>query len=383
MNVYLDHAATTPVDSRVTEAMLPYFSGKYGNASSLYSMGSEAKGALESSRKTVAKLINCAQEEICFTSGGTESDNLAVKGAAYANRGKGSHIITSAIEHHAVLHTCQYLEKNGFKITYLPVDKYGLVSPADVEKAITPKTTLISVMLANNEIGTIEPISEIGKIAREHGVLFHTDAVQATGHIPIDVKKLNLDLLSSSAHKLYGPKGVGSLYVRNGVKLEPILHGGGHERNLRSGTENVAGIVGYAKACELAINEMDGRIKTETLLRDRLIKGILEIEDSHLNGHPKKRLPGNANFRFKYIEGEGLILHLDDRGISASTGSACSTKSLEPSHVLLATGLSHVEAHGSLRLTIGRENTKEQIDFTIKSVKGVVDKLRELSPFKK
>jgi len=376
----MDHAATTPVDKEVIQTMLPYFDKKFGNASSLHQFGQEAKEALENNRETVAKLINAEPREVIFTSGGTESDNWAIKKIAFTNEDRGNHIITSKIEHHAVLESCEFLEKNGFKVTYLPVDKYGLVNPEDIKKAITKNTILVTIMHANNEIGTIEPIEEIGKICKEKGVYFHTDAVQTVGKIPIDVKKMNVDLLSSSSHKLYGPKGVGFLYIKKGTKLSPMIHGGGHEFCLRSGTENIAGIVGFAKACELAQRDMEKRVKHEKKLADRLIRGVSKIPESWLNGHPEKRLPGNTNFCFKYIEGESLILHLDDKGIAASTGSACSTKSLKPSHVLTAIGLSPVDAHGSLRLTLGKDNTEKEIDYVLDVLPKIVEDLRKISP---
>lgn len=380
--IYMDHAATTPIDSRVVEAMLPYFREKYANPSSLYTAAQEVRGAIDESRAKVAELLNSDVEEIIFTSGGTESNNLALKGVAFANKKKGKHIITSAIEHHAVLHPCEWLKKQGFKITFLPVDKYGFVNIKELENAIQKDTILISIMHANNEIGTIEPIEEIGKIAREKGIYFHTDAVQSIGKIPVDVKKMNVDLLSMSSHKIYGPKGTGALYVRRGVAIEPLLHGGGHEFNRRSGTENAAGIVGFGKAVEIAKKEMGSEAERLAKLRDRLIKGTLEIENSWLNGHPTKRLPNNANFCFKFIEGESLILELDYRGISANTGSACSSKSLEPSHVLRAIGLKPEETHGSLRLTLGRQSTGKDVEYIIEVLPGIVKRLREISPFK-
>ncbi len=377
--VYMDHSATTPVDHDVVEAMLPYFSEKFGNPSSLYTIGRQARRAIEESRQKVADLIGAKKEEIIFTGSGTESDNLAIKGIAYKNRKKGDHIITSSIEHHAVLHTCKYLETQGFKVTYMPVDKDGLVNPKDVEKAITPQTILITIMHANNEIGTIQPIEEIGKIAKEKNIPLHTDAVQTAGKIPVNVDALGVSLLSISAHKIYGPKGVGALYLRKGTFVEPQLHGGGHERNLRSSTENVPGIVGFGKACELAKERLPEEARLADL-RDRLIKGILEIKDSYLNGHPVKRLPNNANVRFSYIEGESMILNLDMKGVAASTGSACSSTSLEPSHVLMAIGLKPEEAHGSLRLTLGRGNTQEDVDYVVSVLPEIVNKLRMISP---
>ena len=381
--IYLDHSATTPVDYRVLEAMNPFFSKAYGNASSLHKFGQEAKKGMEESREKVADVIKAEKGEIIFTSGGTEADNLAIKGICFANKEKKkNHIITSKIEHHAILHTCQWMEKNGFEVTYLPVNKYGLVNPDDVEQEIKKNTCLISIMFANNEIGTIEPIEKIGKICRENEVYFHTDAVQAFGKIPIDVNKMNIDLLSASAHKFYGPKGVGALFVREGVNIQPIIHGGGHENDVRSGTENVSGIVGFGAASEIAKREMKKEGEREIKLRNELIKGVLKIDNSHLNGHPIKRLPNNANFWFAFVEGESLILYLDVKGIATSTGSACSSKSLEPSHVLLAIGLKHEEAHGSLRLTLGKQNTKEEVDYVLEVLPDVVEKLRQISPYK-
>jgi cysteine desulfurase len=380
--IYLDHSATTPLDRSVFEEMKPYFSSKFGNASSLHSFGREASEAVEEAREKVANVLKCKPSEVFFTSGGTEADNWALKGIVLANRKKGKHIITSSIEHHAVLHTAQYLEKNGCEVTYLPVDRYGFVKPEDVENAIRKDTILVSVMHANNEIGTIEPIEEIGKIARERGVYFHTDGVQSFCKIPTDVNKLGVDMFSISAHKFYGPKGVGALYIREGTKIEPLLHGGGHEKGMRSGTENTPGIVGLGAASELGMKRMAADAEKMTALRDRLIKGVLRIKGSWLNGHPVKRLPNNAHFCFSLIEGESLILYLDEKGIAASTGSACSSKSLEPSHVLLRIGLKHEEAHGSLRLTLGRENRKEEIDYVLKVLPSEVEKLRSISPFK-
>lgn len=375
----MDHSATTQVDPAVREAMLPYFTEKFGNPSSLYTIGREARRAIEEARQKVADLIGAKKEEIIFTGSGTESDNLAIKGTVYRNRKKGDHIITSSIEHHAVLNTCKYLEKQGFKVTYLPVNSEGLVAPADVENAITPKTILISIMHANNEIGTIQPIEDIGKIAKEREIPFHTDAVQTAGKIQFNADALGVNLLSMSAHKIYGPKGVGALYIRKGTFVEPQLHGGGHERNLRSSTENVPGIVGFGKAAGLAKERLP---QEEALvkLRDSLIRGVLDIKESYLNGHPTKRLPNNANFRFSYIEGESMILNMDMKGVAASTGSACSSTSLEPSHVLLAIGLKPEEAHGSLRLTLGHENTQEDVDYVVSVLPEIVNKLRMISP---
>jgi len=381
--IYLDYAATTPVDPRVLRAMEPFFTKKFGNTMSLHSFGREAKKALEEAREKVASLIKAEAKEVIFTGSATESNNLALKGIAFANRKKGKHIITSKIEHDCVLNSCRWLEKQGFEVTYLSVDKYGLVDPSDVEATIRKDTILVSIMHANNEIGTIEPIKEIGKICREHGVYFHTDAAQSYGKISIDVNKMNIDLLTANAHKVYGPKGVGALYIREGVEIEPLLHGGGHEFGLRSSTVNISGVVGFGATAEIAKKEMKKEAKRLTKLRDVLIKGVLKIKDSHLNGHPKKRLPNNTNFWFAYIEGEALVLYLDAKGIAASTGSACSSASLEPSHVLLAIGLKPYEAHGSLRLTLGRWTKKEEIKYVLEVLPEVVEKLRKISPFKK
>lgn len=379
--IYMDHSATSPVDPEVFEAMKPYFVNSFGNASTLYSLGREARKDMESARAHVASLIGAKPEEVIFTSGGTESDNIAIKGTAYRLKDKGNHIITSVIEHPAVRETCKYLEKKGFEVTYLPVYEEGIVRISDLEDAITDKTILITIMHANNEIGTIQPIAEIGKIARENKIYFHTDAVQTVGKIPVNVEEMNVDMLSLSAHKVYGPKGIGALYIKKGVRLEPIIHGGGHEKGLRPGTENVSGIVGLGKACELAEKNLLDDTKYITNLRDKLIDGVLDsIEQSYLNGHRVKRLPNNINFRFTGIEGESLVLHLDSKGIAASTGSACSSKTLEPSHVLIALGLEQVDAHGSLRLTLGKENTEEEVNYVIESVKEVVETLRKLSP---
>jgi len=382
MRVYLDYAATTPLDPRVLEAMKPYFYKKFGNSMSLHSWGLEAKQALEESRAIVAKFMNADSEEVIFTGSATESINFVLKGIAFANKEKGKHIITSAIEHHAVLESCRWLEKQGFAITYLPVDKYGLIDLKKLRNSIRDDTILVSIMHANNEIGTIEPIEEIGKICKEKDVLFHTDAVQSFGKIPIDVNKMNIDLLSLSAHKFYGPKGVGATFIRKGTKIEPLLHGGGHEFGLRSSTENVAGIVGLAEAVRLRKKEMNQEAKKLTKLRDYLIKNVLKIDNSYLNGHPIKRLANNANFWFAFIEGEALVIQLDSYGIAASTGSACSSSTLEPSHVLMAIGLKHEEAHGSLRLSLGKYTTKAEIDYTIKLLPRVVESLRKISPFK-
>ncbi len=381
--IYLDYAATTPVDPRVLVAMKPYFSKEFGNASSLYSMGQQARLAMENSRKKIAKIINAEPDEIVFTSGGTESDNLALVGVALANKEKGNHIITNKIEHKAIMETCEFLEKQGFEITYLNVDKYGVVDLNQLKKSIRKETILVSIMHANNEIGTLEPIEEIGKICREKGVYFHTDAVQSFCKIPIDVKNMKIDMLSASSHKIYGPKGVGLLYVRKGIKIEPLLHGGGHESGRRSGTENVAGIVGFAKACEIASKEMEKEVRRLGKMRDRLVDGILKIPSSYLNGHPEKRLPGNTNFRFDFIEGEALILRLDMLGIEASTGSACSSRDLKASHVLTSIGLNPKQAHGSLRITMGRYTREKDINYVLKNVPKVVNELRKISPFKK
>ncbi len=381
--VYLDYAASTPVDERVLQFMKPYFSKKFGNASSLHRFGQEAKKGIDESREKVSKLINSKDSEIIFTSSGTEGDNLAIKGTAFANRDKGKHIIISRIEHHAILETCKWLEGQGFEVTYLPVDKYGLVDIKQLESSIRKDTILVSVMHANNEIGTIEPTEEIGKLCKEHGVLFHTDAVQTFGKIKVDVNKMNVDLLTASSHKIYGPKGVGMLFVREGTRVEPLIHGGGQESGLRSSTENVAGIVGFGVASEIAKKEMNKDANQQTRLRDYMIKNVLKIDKSHLNGHRVRRLPNNANFYFDFIEGESLITHLDFYGIAASTGSACSSRSLEPSHVLLAIGLKHEEAHGSLRLTLGRPTTKDNVNYVLKMLPGIVDRLREISPLKK
>ena len=379
--IYLDYAATTPVDSEVVKAMLPYFTDVFGNPSGIYSCGQEAKGTIEEARTKVADLIGARDEEIVFMSGGTEADNFALKGVAYANENKGNHIITTPIEHHAVMETCEFLERRGFEVTYLPVDKYGLVAPGDVKRAITSKTILISVIHANNEIGTIEPITEISKVAREAGVYFHTDAVQTVGRIPVDVNELGVDLLSMSAHKLYGPKGVGALYIRRGTRLLPFMHGGGQERGRRASTENVPGIIGFGRAVELARQEMSKEVERLTCLRDKLIKGLLErIDHVHLNGHPQKRLPNNVNIRVDFVEGESMLLNLDLEGICASTGSACSSSSLEPSHVLLAMGILPEQAHGSLRFTLGKWTTEDDIEQVLDVLPVIVAKLRAMSP---
>ena len=379
--IYLDYAATTPVHPDVVEAMLPYFTEVFGNPSSIYACAQEAKGAIEEARTRVASLIGARDEEIAFTSGGTEADNFALKGVAFANESRGNHIITSTIEHHAVLESASFLETRGFRITYLPVDSCGLIDPDDVKKAITDKTVLVSVMHANNEIGTIQPLAEIGMITREAGVYFHTDAVQTTGHIPIDVDELGVDLLSASAHKLYGPKGIGALYVRKGTRLISFMHGGGQERGLRASTENVAGIVGFGAAAEIARKEMNDEVERLTQLRDRLIQGLSDrIENIHLNGHPQKRLPNNTNVSIDSAEGEATCLNLDLEGICASTGSACSSASLEPSHVLLAIGLAYEQSHSSLRFSSGKWTTEEEINRVLEVLPGIVSKLRAISP---
>jgi cysteine desulfurase len=382
--IYLDHSATTFVKPEVLEAMIPYFTEHFGNPSSLYGIARHSKKAIDTARMQTAKALGADPDEIYFTSGGSESDNWAIKGVAQANRKRGNHIITTQIEHHAVLHTCQYLEKEGFEITYLPVDRYGLVDPGDLEKAITDKTILISVMYANNEIGTTEPVAELGAVARKHKVYFHTDAVQAIGNIPIDVQSQNIDLLSLSAHKFYGPKGIGALYIKKGVRIDNLIHGGGQERKRRAGTENIAGIVGLGKAIELATADIPGHNARIKAMRDRLIRGVLDkIPNSLLNGHPEKRLPGNFNVSFEFIEGESMLLLLDDVGVCASTGSACTSGSLEPSHVLLATGLPVEISHGSLRLTLGDANTEADVDFVLEVLPRIVKKLRDMSPLYK
>ena len=380
--IYLDNAATTKTAPEVVEAMLPYFSEHYGNPSSIYCLAGESKDALTKARETIAGILGARTEEIYFTAGGTESDNWAIKAAFEAYKAKGNHIITTKIEHHAVLHTCQYLEKErGAKVTYLDVDENGLVKLEELEKAITPETILISVMFANNEIGTIQPVREIGMIAREHGILFHTDAVQAFGQLPIDVDACRIDMLSSSAHKINGPKGIGFLYIRKGVKIRSFVHGGAQERKRRAGTENVPGIVGYGAAAKLAADTMEERTAKERELRDYMIGRIQsEVECCRLNGDPVKRLPNNVNFSFEFVEGESLLIMLDMEGICASSGSACTSGSLDPSHVLLAIGLPHELAHGSLRLTLSAETTKEEIDYTVDKIKEIVAKLRNMSP---
>lgn len=389
--VYLDNAATTPMDPRVIEEITKHFNETYGNSSSLHTIGQKAGQILEKSRKIVASLINADRDDVFFTSSGTESDNMAIMGVALKNQKRGNHIITSAIEHHAVENPCKHLEKLGFNVTFLPVDKYGLINLKELKASITDKTILITIMAGNNEIGTIEPIKEIGNIAKAHDIIFHTDAVQAFGKIPIDVDEMNIDLLSASAHKIYGPKGVGMIYIRNkglrkgwGKYIEPLLYGGGHEREMRPSTVNVPGIAGFAKAVEIAKEEMPQEIQRQTKLRDKIIKNVTEtIEDSYLNGHPTLRLPNNVNLGFRYIEGESIVLDLDLEGIAASTGSACSSKSLDPSHVLLAIGLKPEEAHGSLRVTLGRFTSEEDINYFLEKIPIIIERLRKISPLAK
>ena len=378
--VYLDYAATTPVDPRVIKAMMPYFSEKFGNTMSAHGFGQESKQALEESREIVANLINANSNEIIFTSSATESNNLALKGIAFANKNKGNHIIISSIEHPCIMESAKWLEKQGFEITRLRVDKFGLINPEDVEKAIKKNTILVSIIQASNEVGIIQPIQEIGKICKEKNVYFHTDAVQSFGKIPIDVKKMNIDLLSASSHKMYGPKGVACLFIKDGIKIEPILHGGGQEFGLRSSTINVPAIVGFAEACKIAKKEMEKEGQRMIKLRDKLIKEILKkIKNSHLNGHPQKRLPNNINFRFEGAEGESIMLHLDLLGIAVSTGSACSSSNLEPSHVLLALGLKPEETHGSLRISLGRWTTEKEINYLLKILPKIIEKIRKIA----
>lgn len=382
--VYLDHNATTPTHPLVVEAMLPYYRDMFGNASSVHAFGREARGAMEQAREKIAVFIEAAPEEIVFTSGGTESDNFAIKGIVGAWEKKGKHIITSSIEHHAVLNVCKKLEKKGFRVTYLPVDKFGLINPDDAKKTITDETILITVMHANNEMGTIEPISEIGKIAREKGISFHTDAVQSIGKIPVSVKQLNVDLLSLSGHKFYGPKGVGILYIRKGTKIDPLIVGGHHEKNRRAGTENVPGIIGLARAVELASLHMKEEAENLKALRDKLEKGLKEkIGNVYLNGHPTERLPNTLNLSFEFIEGESIVLNLDLEGIAVSTGSACTSGSLEPSHVLKAMGVDPAVIQGSLRFSLGQDNSEEDIKRVIEVLPGIISRLREMSPLYK
>ena len=379
--IYLDNAATTQVYPEVLEAMTPFFTEYYGNPSSIYTFAGKASEAVNKARGIMAQGINARADEIYFTGGGSESDNWALKATAEAYQDKGKHIITTKIEHHAILHTCEYLEKKGFEVTYLDVDEYGMVKLDELKKAIRPDTILISVMTANNEIGTIQPIAEIGAIAKEHGILFHTDAVQAFGHIPIDVEAMHIDMLSASGHKLNGPKGVGLMYIRKGVKIRSFIHGGAQERQRRAGTHNVPGIVGFGTAAELAFADMDKRIAYETKLRDHLIERVLnEIPYARLNGEREKRLPNNANFCFRFIEGESMLILLNQQKICASSGSACTSGSLDPSHVLLAIGLPHEIAHGSLRISLSEKTTKEEIDFTVDRLKEIIERLRGMSP---
>ncbi len=379
--IYFDNAATTPIRPEVLEAMLPYLQTNYANPSSIYSIARQNKTSIDKAREQVATAIGALPKEIFFTGSGTEADNWAIIGVAQANQHRGKHIITSKIEHHAVLAVCEYLEELGFEITYLPVDKFGMINIDELEQAIKPDTILISIMYANNEIGTIQPVEEIGAIAKKHGIYFHTDAVQAVGQIPINVNEQNIDLLSLSAHKLYGPKGVGVLYVRKGVKINKFIHGGGQENKKRGGTENVAGIVALGTAIELACQEMETQVKHQMYLRDKLIKSVMEkIPHTILNGHPEKRLPGNVNFSFEFIEGESLLLLLDMKNIAASSGSACTSGSLDPSHVLLSLGLPHEKAHGSLRISLGKYNTEAEVDYFISELPAMVNRLREMSP---
>lgn len=380
-SVYMDHSATTPVDPEVFNEMIPYYTDRYGNASSVYSLGQQARRAVETARDQVAELINASAAEIIFTAGGTEADNQALIRYAQLNRSRGNHIITSAIEHHAILHTCEYLRKEGFDITILPVNEYGVVEPQRLEQAMKKETILVSVMHANNEVGTIEPIKDLAAIAHQGGAVFHTDAVQSLGKIPVDVQDMGIDMLSGSAHKLYGPKGVGFLFVRKGVKIDHLLHGGGQERQLRAGTENVPGIVGFGKAAELARIHMPERVEKLNRLGKRLIKGITDaIPKSRLTGDPHNRIPGSVSFCFEFVEGESILLMLDSLGIMASSGSACTSGSLDPSHVLLALGLPHEIAHGSLRLTMGKDNTEEDVDYVLKVLPTVISNLRKMSP---
>lgn len=379
-NVYADNAATTKIDEKVLEAMMPYLTDEYANSSSLYGAARSNAIAVNHARASIASAFSATEKEIFFTGGGSESDNWAIKGACYANSKKGKHIISTEIEHHAVLHTLHQLEREGFEVTYLKVNEFGEISVQELTDAIRSDTILITIMYANNEVGTIQPIAEIGKIARERKILFHTDAVQAAGHVPIDVKEMNIDMMSIAGHKFHGPKGIGALYIRRGLKIQNLIEGGGQEGGRRAGTTNVAGIVGMAKALELCVSEMEDAAKRESALRDRLIEKCLTIPYTRLNGHPTKRLPGNVNVSIEYIEGEALVLSLDSAGIAASTGSACSTGSLDPSHVLLAMGLTHEVAHGSLRISLGRYNTEEDIDYIYEHLVPIVDRLRAMSP---
>jgi len=381
--IYFDYAATTPVDPRVKKAVEPFFKEKFGNTMSIHKFGQEAKIALEKSRETVADLINAKPNEIIFTGSATESNNFALKGVTFANKNKGKHIIISQIEHPCIMETASWLEKQGLKMTRVPVNKYGLINPLDVKKAIRKDTILVSITHASNEIGAIQPIERIGKICRSKGVYFHTDAVQSLGKIPIDVNKMNIDLLTASSHKIYGPKGAACLFVRQGVKIEPLLHGGGQEMGLRGSTSNIPAIVGFAKACEICKKEMKKETQRLIKLRDKVIKNVLKIEKAYLNGHPEKRLPNIANFWFSFIEGESLVVRLDLKGIAVSTGSACSSAKLEPSHVLLAIGLKPQQAHSSLRISLGRWTTGKEVDYLIKVLPNIVKSLRRISPYGK
>lgn len=381
MKIYLDHAATTPVRKEVIREMQPYFSDKYGNASSLHSFGREARDAIEESRQKIAKIINAEPEEIIFTSGGTEADNFAIKETCFVNRQKGNEVITCKTEHDAVLEPCKLLENLGFKVHYVSVDKDGIIDMNELRRLISQKTILVSVMHANNEIGTIQPIEEIGRLCKSKGVYFHTDAVQTFCKEKIDVKKMNIDLLSASSHKIYGPKGVGFLYIKKGTKIGEFMHGGGHEFGKRSGTENVPGIVGFARAAELASKEMSSESARLKKLRDKIIKEVMKIQGTKLNGHPVKRLANNANFSFYAVEGESILLKLDEKGIAVSTGSACSSKSLKPSHVLLALGCSHIQAHGSIRISLGRENTDKDVNYLLDILPRTIKELGKISPF--
>lgn len=380
-NVYMDYSATTYVKPEVLEEMMPYFTEKFGNPSSFYGISRETKRAIDEARQKIAKGLNCLPDEIYFTGGGSEADNWAIKGIASAHKNKGNHIITTKIEHHAVLHTCQYLEKHGFEVTYLDVDNEGFINLDDLRNAITDKTILVSIMFANNEIGTIQPVKEIGEICREKKVFFHTDAVQAVGNVPVDVKEMNIDMLSLAGHKIYGPKGIGVLYIKKGIRIDNLIHGGAQERNRRAGTENIAGIVGLGKAMELATSNIQEHMEKMTALRDKLIDGLLKIPYTYLNG-PRggKRLPGNVNVRFRFIEGESILLSLDFKGVCASSGSACTSGSLDPSHVLLAIGLPHELAHGSLRLTLGAGSTEEDVDYVLEVTEPIIERLRNMSP---
>ncbi|MDB2150899.1 cysteine desulfurase NifS [Clostridium butyricum] len=380
-NVYMDYSATTYVKPEVLEEMMPYFTEKFGNPSSFYGISRETKRAIDTAREKVAKGLNCLPDEVYFTGGGSEADNWAIKGIASAHKNKGNHIITTKIEHHAVLHTCQYLEKNGFEVTYLDVDSEGFINLDDLKNAITDKTILVSIMFANNEIGTIQPVKEIGEICKENKVFFHTDAVQAVGNVPIDVKEMNIDMLSLAGHKIYGPKGIGVLYIKKGIKIDNLIHGGAQEKNRRAGTENIASIVGLGKAMELATCNIEEHMEKMTSLRDRLIDGLLTIPYTNLNGpRGEKRLPGNVNVRFRFIEGESILLSLDFKGVCASSGSACTSGSLDPSHVLLAIGLPHELAHGSLRLTLGAGSTEEDVDYVLEVTPPIIERLRNMSP---